>query len=303
MTYRVGWVTGATGFIGRHLVTELEANGWRTVCFGRRSIELAGRTIEALDQDGVIRAVAAAGLPDTVFHFAGGATVGASFENPFADFESNVASTAWLLDRVRRISPACHFVMASSSAVYGSNHIEKIGVKSATEPYSPYGYHKLVAEQIAKSYVENFDTSVTILRLFSVYGAGLQKQFLFDVCKKLSFGGTVTLAGSGNEMRDWCHVSDVVRAARELSPAGKGECRVFNIGTTRGSATREVAGLLQSAWGSGSHIEFSGVVRPGDPFFLVADPNSLPPGFSALKSIEKGVIEFVDHFRSQYLVK
>ena len=80
-------------------------------------------------------------------------------------------------------------------------------------PFSAYGYHKLMMEQLCRCYATTYGTRVAVTRLFSVYGSFLQKQLLWDLCTKLASGtSTVELGGTGEELRDWTDVRDVVRA-------------------------------------------------------------------------------------------
>ena len=57
-----------------------------------------------------------------------------------------------------------------------------------------------------------FRLAAGLPRLFSVYGAELKKQLLWDLCGKFAAGGAVELGGTGNELRDWTDVRDVARA-------------------------------------------------------------------------------------------
>ena len=73
--------------------------------------------------------------------------------------------------------------------------------------------HKLMMEQVCRSYGAAFGLRTIVARLFSVYGLGLRKQLLWDLCKKLSEeGSSVQLGGTGEELRDWVDVGDVTHA-------------------------------------------------------------------------------------------
>ena len=77
---------------------------------------------------------------------------------------------------------------------------------------SPYGQHKLMMEQMCRSYAVTFGIRSTVARLFSVYGPYLRKQLLWDLCSRLRSGEqTLVLGGTGAEMRDWTDVRDVAR--------------------------------------------------------------------------------------------
>ena len=84
-------------------------------------------------------------------------------------------------------------------------------------PMSPYGQHKLMMEQLCRSYAMIFGLRSTVARLFSVYGPHLRKQLLWDICSRLERNGrTLVLGGTGAEIRDWTDVRDVARLLTKI---------------------------------------------------------------------------------------
>jgi UDP-glucose 4-epimerase len=301
----LSWITGAGGFIGSNLASALVRSGERVVGFGRRTPPARAASLTAfvpggLSRDSQEQAIARFGPPDRVFHFAGGATVGRSITDPLEDFESNVSSTARLLDVLRRGAPDASVVLASSAAVYGSGHADAIPIDAMPAPFSPYGHHKLMAELLGRAYAENYGMRVTALRLFSVYGAGIRKQLVHDVCCRLERGeDPVVLGGTGAERRDWCHVDDVVALCAMLEPAEPGRPALFNVGSGAAIDIATLARMLVAAWGNGRSIQFSGDNRRGDPFSLFAAPDSLPPGFAPVRDLKAGLEDYVAWFRAR----
>ena len=91
------------------------------------------------------------GPPDYIFHLAGGSSVGASIANPYEDFSRTVATTAELLEWMRLAAQNATLVSVSSAAVYGAGHTGPIREEHALLPFSPYGYHKLMMENLCQS--------------------------------------------------------------------------------------------------------------------------------------------------------
>src|SRR5688572_19615846 len=183
------WITGARGFIGRHLAKQLSSRGgfvlglghgaWPSADAGRWGIS---HWLNGDIQPGNLRQLAQGhGRPEVVYHLAGGSSVGAAVAGPLEDFARSVTTTAELLDWVRLESPDTRVVAASSAAVYGEGHVGPITEGVETKPASPYGYHKLVMEYLCRSYAATYGLKVALPRMFSVYGAGLQKQLLWDL--------------------------------------------------------------------------------------------------------------------------
>jgi UDP-glucose 4-epimerase len=299
------WVTGANGFIGRHLCRRLARQGWE-VC-GTDLLAFADGEAEGwgiarwatgdLDDvrlDGLLRH----GEPDAVFHLAGGSSVGASLADPLTDFRRTTGLTAALLDWMRRHTPRARIVLASSAAVYGAGHLAPIPVSTAVKPYSPYGHHKRMAELLCESYASSFGLRASVVRLFSVYGAGLRKQLLWDLCCKLKAGPSrLELGGTGDEVRDWLHVEGaadfLIHAASVPTPFQK-----QNGGTGVPTSVREVVRLVTDAWRSSAEVIFTGVARAGDPEYLVADPSCTAEVYPLhAVGLAQGIREYVDWFR------
>lgn len=300
MTDTLAWVTGARGFMGAHLVDHLAAQGTRVIGFGRQAAPDQGKgPVLPLQAEAMAEALDRHGPPGCVYHLAGGPTVGHSIAHPLVDFESNVATTARLFDFLRTHAAGTPVRLASSAAVYGSGYDGPIAAGADLNPSSPYGHHKIMAERLAASYAETYGLTVTVLRLFSIYGPGIQKQLLFELCTRLATTtGPLGLGGTGAELRDWCHVRDAVAAMIQAPQPDPGQIRTYNIATGQGTDIRTVAEGVVEAWGDGREITFSGQSRPGDPYSLVADPASLPPGFAPRTGLTEGLAGFVAWYTS-----
>lgn len=306
------WITGGKGFIGRHLARSLAAQDRKVLGIGHGlwPAEEAERWGFAHWCNGEIEAAnlsqlqRMSGAPDLVFHLAGGSSVGASFQNPHEDFCRTVESSARLFEWLRLSAPQTGVVCVSSAAVYGAGHGGKIPESAQLSPYSPYGAHKAMMESLVRSYAENFGLKAVIVRLFSVYGAGLEKQLLWDLCSKLdrhAGDSQVTLGGSGEELRDWLHVEDAARLLALASTRCEVGCPIINGGTGTPTPIRAIASLVCSAWGGSTTPWFSGIARQGDPASLVAD-NTLASqlGFSPATTLEAGICQTVQWFKTRH---
>jgi UDP-glucose 4-epimerase len=302
------WVTGANGFIGRHLVRSLADAGRDVHGIGHGAIEDVDRQRLGLgmwlngDIDAAnLNALAGrSGRPSTIFHLAGGSSVGLSIAQPFEDFSRTVVSTARLLEWLRSFAPECRLIAASSAAVYGTQHNGPISEAAATVPVSPYGQHKLMMEQLCSSFAVSFGVRSTVARLFSVYGPHLRKQLLWDICSRLHRGErTLVLGGTGAEIRDWTDIRDVVRMFAKISEVPQRDnYQIINGGSGLGTSVADVAGMLVKHWGGDIAVRFSGVVRAGDPFSLVADVAQLRGiAFGWRTRVDQGVAEYVPWFK------
>lgn len=302
------WITGGKGFIGRHLASYVAEAGNEVFGIGHGlwPIESARKWSYAywcngeIDAANLSQLASISGLPDIIFHLAGGSSVGASIQNPREDFKRTVDTTSRLLEWVRHNTIDTRIVGVSSAAVYGAACSDAIAEDVLLEPCSPYGYHKAMMEGLYQLYGENYGLQVALVRLFSVYGAGLKKQLIWDLCCKLAADTTnpARLGGTGNEVRDWLHVSDAARllwmARGECSP----DCGIINGGSGVSTRISEVAAIVCRTWAETASVEFSGSVRKGDPTSLVADiAREQRLGFKPAVDIEDGLVETVRWYK------
>jgi len=301
------WITGANGFIGRNLALFHADIGCNVFGLGR-GIWLPNEALKtgvvkwvdgSISSENLDLLATSSGPPDKIYHLAGGSSVGLSLEKPHDDFFSTVAGTANLLDWMRLNAPLSKLIAVSSAAVYGNSYLNPISEGALCDPCSPYGYHKHMMEEICQSYAKTFGINVVIARLFSVYGKFLQKQLLWELCTKLTSElTTITLGGSGNEMRDWMDVRDVVTALNLLGDLASCDAAIINVGTGKGVSVKKVSDLLLDSWPANVKIYFNHKTRSGDPFSLIGDCKRLNSlGFSPQFPVETGVADYVEWYK------
>ncbi|WP_413458816.1 NAD-dependent epimerase/dehydratase family protein [Herbaspirillum huttiense] len=306
-------ITGAHGFIGKHLARHLALEGHQVSGLGHGiwpPIEASkwgiAHWLNGEVQAANLRTLQLRNDPDIVFHLAGGSSVGAAISNPREDFSRTVSGTVELLEWLRLDASKARLLAVSSAAVYGAGHEGPIAEHAMGTPYSPYGHHKRMMEMLCQSYGDTYGLHYRIARLFSVFGPELKKQLLWDICTRLNAGETnIVLGGNGNELRDWTFISDVVRALALLAKVDDAPWSglTVNVGTGVPTSVKEIAQKVTDAWISASNgmkpsISFSGQSRTGDPFSLVADPKRLEDlGFIWSSVLDEDIASFVRWFR------
>ena len=275
-------VTGADGFLGSHLCRMLAASGSVTA-IGRR--ELTGARLDSI------------AAPTAVFHCAGGSSVARSLADPARDFDDTAGTLVRVLETMRTRWPGAALVYPSSAAVYGAQKEVPISEGALSNPVSPYGWHKRIAEELCRSYGVSFGTRSVVVRFFSVYGPGQKKLLLWDACRKASDGDD-EFAGTGVETRDWLHVSDacalLIAAADEADPSAP----VFNGGSGTGTSVRNAVTMVYAALGIDRSPKFAGAARSGDPAHYVADlrrTNTL--AWEPRVELTAGIVEYAKWFR------
>lgn len=293
-------VTGANGFLGRHVARLLSHKGYTVLGIGHgewsreewepwglNEWHSADVTLRTLEQH--------AGTPLAIVHCAGGGSVSFSIDDPIADFERTVVTTAHVLEYVRTAAASCRVVYPSSASIYGT--VKKLPIREDCHaaPISQYGVHKLMAEQLVASYARQFKTSAAVVRLFSVYGCGLRKQLLWDACHKFANDDCIFM-GTGDEVRDWLHVEDAAELLLAAVDHASVECPTVNGGSGEGITVRDILihlgrNLLQGDAMPG----FCGVRRMGDPSRFIANIEGAKEwGWSPKRHWKQGVEEYAE---------
>jgi len=296
-------VTGANGFLGRHVSRRAAMLGHQVIGMGHG--DWAGDAwrdwgLSAWHELDVTLAglVAHAGRPDVLVHCAGSSSVGFSLENPAQDFERTVGTTLDVLEYLRTSAPETSLAYPSSAAVYGSATTFPITEDSTLAPISPYGVHKKIAEDLCSSYGERFGIRVAVVRVFSAYGIELRKQLLWDACMRAA-AGEYSFGGSGRETRDWVNGEDVARLLLIASDHASADPATVNGASGTEVAVESILTVLLDALGADHGPEFTGVQRAGDPERVVGDPSrALAWGWSPQRPWQDGVRQYAEWFRA-----
>ncbi len=280
-------VTGGAGFLGQAIARALRDAG-TTVTVAGTSTQTDRLTPQRIEELSPV---------DVVVHCAGGSSVAASVADPQGELEKTVPPFAALLAHVQRSMPHTRVVLLSSAAVYGDAERVPIAETSPLAPVSPYGEHKRQCEELCRAYGAR-GVATAILRMFSVYGPGMRKQLLWDACNKAR-ARAGTFGGTGEEERDWLHVSDAVSLVMTVARHAATDAPVVNGGSGVGVRVRDVVGQIFDELGAGAP-EFSGQSRAGDPLRYVADiTRATALGWQPRVRITDGITQYVTWFRTQ----
>ncbi len=150
--------------------------------------------------------------PDKICHLAGMAGVRYSLAYPLLYEKVNVGGTSHLLE-LSRLHKVNHFVMASSSSVYGGRTNVPFSEEDRVDrPPHPYAASKRAAELLAYSYQVGFGLKITVLRFFTVYGPRNRPDMaVYLFTRAIDRAEPLRLFGDGSARRDWTFVADTVR--------------------------------------------------------------------------------------------
>jgi len=248
-------VTGATGFVGTHLVAALRRQG--------RSV----LTHSSADGD-----IARCALPFDdaahVFHLAGRSFVPDSWESPRAFYDVNVVGTANVLEFCRRRRVPLTYV---SSYVYGIPRSLPIGEDHPVQALNPYSHSKILAEESVRYFVSQFGVQASIVRPFNVYGPHQDERFIIPTIVRQAVDPDIEriTVRDLRPKRDFIHVRDLVSLlmATLTRPAGG----TYNAGSGRSIGIPEIVREVNAAAARSKTVHATGEERPEEVLDVVAD--------------------------------
>ncbi len=266
-------VTGASGFVGSWLRSHLEEMG--------DEVLTPGEELDVTDAATVERALSGA-RADAVYHLAGLAHVGRSWEEPVTVFETNAVGTLHVLDAARRSRPVPRVLVVSSAEVYGAVQPDELPLveEAQLRPVSPYAVSKAAAEMLGLQAHLGWRVPVIRARPFNHLGPGQSAAFAVPalagrILEAVRTGSGVLRTGNLSARRDFTDVRDVVRAYRLLAERGEPGA-VYNVCSGRDMSIESVAQDLMAISGSDLRIELDpDLTRPVDVPALRGDASRL----------------------------
>lgn len=227
---------------------------------------------------------------DVCINASGSSGVGFSIREPEKDYQLNVGINRKLLSAIKQHAPQTKFIHLSSAAVYGNPAKLPISETTEANPISPYGHHKLQAEEICTEFNREYNIQTESLRIFSVYGPGLKKQLFWDIYQKSTKTNELELWGTGEETRDYIFIDDLMLAIEAIIQNSKFKNDIVNVANGVEVTIKEAAEILIQNLGTRHQINFNQQVRKGDPLNWCADTSKLREmGYKQSTSIHEGL--------------
>jgi len=334
-------VTGAAGFIGAAVASQLIARGdhvlgldnfnaYYAPALKRARLERLQQSAGAAERfrfaqldvhdGGALAQLFADARPRAVVHLAAQAGVRYSLENPAAYIQSNLVGFGHILEGCRHHGVQ-HLVYASSSSVYGGNRQMPFSEQHAVNhPVSLYAATKKANELMAHTYSHLYGLPATGLRFFTVYGPwGRPDMAPMLFARAILAGEPIRVFNHGQMQRDFTYIDDIVQGVircldkpaaadpgfdpLQPNPAtAAAPHRVFNIGNAQPTELLHFIAVLEQALGRPA-IQDLQPMQPGDVVATAADTSALEAwvGFRPSTSIEQGVEAFARWYREQYV--
>lgn len=306
-------VTGATGFIGSHLVETLIDKGFNVVAFDRYNPNNHWGWLEnskykndvdvmlgdIRDYDSVLKAMNGC---DTVFHLAALIGIPYSYISPKAYIETNITGTYNVLQAARELN-LDEILVTSTSETYGSAQYVPIDEKHPLIGQSPYSASKIAADQLAISYFKSFEMPIKIVRPFNTYGPRQSARAIIPtvISQILSNKKEIKL-GNITPTRDLTYVEDTCSGFIEIFKSDKLLGEVTNIGMNNEIAIKDLILKISNLMGTEIFIKTDkNRVRPDksevERLFCNNKKILNNTNWKALHDLDKGLIKTIKWMR------
>jgi nucleoside-diphosphate-sugar epimerase len=243
-----------------------------------------------------------------IFFFSGVPHPNFCIEYPDKIFKIETEVIVNILESLRKINYKGIFFLSSSCAVYGGakDNVKLLKETDKINPNSLYAKLKFLSESIAIFYAKVFKINVTILRISSVYGFGLNRQVIYETFMKfIKNKKNIHVPGNGEESRDFLHIKDLIKCIEILSQSNniyKKKKRllysIYNVGSGQITKINKVIQLIRLLVKSQARINYS----------EINNSFSLKPDISKLKKlnylpsfdIKKGLIDTLLKLKKNY---
>ncbi|HKX73392.1 MAG TPA: GDP-mannose 4,6-dehydratase [Candidatus Saccharimonadales bacterium] len=306
-------VTGINGFVGKHLVRELNSQGIAVVgtATSKPDPEVAD-LLESFVAADLTNQESVANIDfngiDTVIHLAAHSHQGMSFDLPQKFIADNSAMVITLFEVIlaQKLAKNPRFINVSSGAVYESDQPMPITESSKTTHGSPYAISKLLGEMLGDYYQKRGINTITV-RPFNHTGPGQGKGFLLpDMVKQLhELGANGTLqVGNIKTRRDYTDVRDVVKAYVALAIAPEVKNRLYNLCSGTSRSGEEIIDLIaKTLYGDDAkaNVEVDqSRIRPNDPPEIFGSTERLQAdtGWKQTIPFEQTVRDYVEWFKA-----
>ena len=297
-------VTGGAGYIGSHAVLALKDAGWPVAVIDNLTTGFRFAVPEGVplyegdiaDADLLARIFAEQGLGGgrgAIMHFAGSIVVPESVADPLKYYHNNTAKSRALIAAAVEAGVA-HFIFSSTAATYGIPDVAAVSEETPQRPINPYGWSKLMTEQMLADVAAAHPMNYGVLRYFNVAGADPEARtgqstagatHLIKVAIEAALGkrdsisvfGTDFATPDGTGVRDYIHASDLAAAhvlTLEALIAEPARSLTMNCGYGRGFSVNEVLDAVDRVTNRKLDRRIEGR-RAGDPDSLISDPSRL----------------------------
>ncbi len=307
-------ITGGLGFVGSHLCDELLKNTSHNLVILSKNLSKKHNIshishnlkLEKVDvtnfnklDDSIER-----NRPDVIIHLAGQTSHSKSFENPLQDVDSNVKSTLFILEKIRKMNLKCRFILGSTFIVVGKPKKLPVDEETPTNPTTIYGVNRLASEYYCKIYHQVYGLDSIVFRITNSFGPREQvipnKNAINFLIHTAFLQKEITIFNKGKFFRDLIYISDVTAGIRTIMSKGKpGE--LYWISSAKKTWFYQLGNWLnQYTRAPLRYVETPQYTKKVDVGNFVVDNSKLRSlGWNPKVSVKEGIQKTLEYFESK----
>jgi nucleoside-diphosphate-sugar epimerase len=293
-------IAGSSGFLGRNITDFYKNKNYKLICLTSKKIITKKKNLRWIYLNQNYELLKEKKLNfDTIIFSNGIGNVKQSLkfsENKKEDIINNN-----LIKLVKKNINPCTVVYFSSYSVYGNTKI-KCSEKSKCNPISVYAKNKLKYEQKLKKNINLKKNKLVIIRVSSIYGPFLKNQIICDALTKINKKESETFFGTGDEERDFLHVSDAINAIDLILKKNKKNFQIYNCGSGNPIKIKNLLKIIvkKTIYNNKNKLYFSGILNKEDPKSLKINIKKLKNlGWKPVYKINNGINNYKKWFKKQ----
>jgi UDP-glucose 4-epimerase len=189
------------------------------------------------------------------------------------DFKTNVLTTQIVLDFIYLTKQKPKLIFMSTLAVYGNKN-KFLTENTKINPISNYAHNKILCEEMCSFYSRKYNFDLLIMRVSSIFGPGLERQFIYDACKKI-YNNNSKFFGTGKEIRDWIYIDDLTTLIFKILNKGFKKINIYNVGSGIGVSIKDVINFINKKFKKNLKPSFNFVGSDSNPKILISSINKI----------------------------
>lgn len=251
-------VTGSNGFIGKELCKKLISLGFFVIKHSSKDGKVEDSNLIEQYIDVKI---------SQIFHLASKTFVPDSWENPTEFYKTSVIGTNNILELCRKKDIPLTYI---SSYLYGEPKYFPINEDHPLDPNNPYSHSKYLSEELCRFYSNNYNTKITIVRPFNIYGQGQKDSFLISSIIKQVISSDKIYLKDLSPKRDYIYIDDFIEGLIKTMNLEK-NFSVYNLGSGKSLSVKEIVLIIQKVFNTNKKVISQSISRKNEISNVVAD--------------------------------
>ena len=293
-------VTGASGFVGSHLIKRLEKEGHKVIKldYSGKKLDMKVDMTKVRPLKQMLKKIEA---PQVVIHLAACVDSKKDYLTGKKTIHTNILGTLNLLEAIRDLNIEL-FVHVGTQEVYGAN-VAPSCENDKIDPQTPYAITKASAEDFVQMYHRLYNLPVALLRFAAIFGPGQNPTKFIPYCIISALNGRDIVLHSPKQKRDFLYIDDAIEAIYKVCLSGRVNNEIINLGGLKPYLIKDVAELILKNVGNSAKIYFKeDILLSSNPEYVINDISKAKTllGWVPTVSLERGLKRTANWYRKTF---